>query len=50
MQHFGLPTDESLKPLKVADADLRSYQVAVDVFKVFGVDKVQLLTNNPKKF
>ena len=29
---------------------MRTYDVAVETFKLFGVDRLSLLTNNPSKF
>ena len=48
LQETGLDTVEANQRLGFAD-DLRSYESAVEMLRFFGIHKVRLLTNNPKK-
>lgn len=48
LQEQGLDTVEANHALGFED-DLRSYESAVEMLRFFGVRKVKLLTNNPKK-
>ena len=48
LQEQGFDTVEANHELGFAD-DLRTYESAVEMLRFFGVHKVQLLTNNPKK-
>lgn len=48
LQEQGMDTVEANHALGFDD-DLRSYESAVEMLRFFGVRKVKLLTNNPKK-
>ena len=48
LQEQGLDTVEANHQLGFDD-DLRSYEAAVEMLRFFGVRKVKLMTNNPKK-
>lgn len=48
LQEQGLDTVEANHELGFDD-DLRSYEAAVEMLRFFGIAKVRLLTNNPKK-
>ena len=48
LQEQGLDTVEANHHLGFAD-DLRTYEAAVEMLRFFGIHKVKLLTNNPKK-
>ncbi|WP_127715445.1 3,4-dihydroxy-2-butanone-4-phosphate synthase [Halobacteriovorax sp. HLS] len=48
LQDQGLDTVDANRALGFGD-DLRSYDVAVEILKDLGVEKVELLTNNPLK-
>jgi GTP cyclohydrolase II len=48
LQEQGLDTVEANHRLGFED-DLRTYGAAVEILRFFGVSKVRLLTNNPKK-
>jgi GTP cyclohydrolase II len=48
LQEQGLDTVEANHQLGFED-DLRAYESAVEMLRFFGITKVRLLTNNPKK-
>ncbi len=48
LDHEGLDTVEAYKRLHV-ELDSRRYEVAVDILREFGIDRVRLITNNPRK-
>jgi GTP cyclohydrolase II len=48
LQEQGLDTVEANHSLGFPD-DLRTYDCAVEMLKFFGITKVKLLTNNPRK-
>lgn len=48
LQEQGLDTVEANHELGFED-DLRSYEAAVEMLRFFGITKVKLLTNNPRK-
>ncbi|MFN8012550.1 MAG: GTP cyclohydrolase II [Holophagaceae bacterium] len=48
LQEQGMDTVEANQALGFAD-DLRSYASAIEMLRFFGIRKVRLLTNNPKK-
>ena len=48
LQEQGLDTVEANHHLGFDD-DLRSYEAAVEMLRFFGIHKVRLLTNNPRK-
>ncbi len=48
LQEQGLDTVEANHHLGFVD-DLRTYEAAVEILRFFGIHKVKLLTNNPKK-
>ncbi len=48
LQEQGLDTVEANHHLGFVD-DLRTYESAVEMLRFFGIHKVKLLTNNPKK-
>jgi len=48
LQEQGLDTVEANHELGFED-DLRSYEAAVEMLRFFGISKVKLLTNNPRK-
>jgi 3,4-dihydroxy 2-butanone 4-phosphate synthase/GTP cyclohydrolase II len=48
LQDKGLDTVDANRALGFAD-DLRTYDVAIEILKSLGVNKVKLLTNNPEK-
>ncbi len=48
LQERGMDTVEANQALGFAD-DLRSYTSAIEMLRFFGIRKVRLLTNNPKK-
>jgi GTP cyclohydrolase II len=48
LQEQGMDTVEANQALGFAD-DLRSYTAAIEMLRFFGIRKVRLLTNNPKK-
>ena len=48
LQEQGMDTVEANQALGFAD-DLRSYSSAIEMLRFFGIRKVRLLTNNPKK-
>ena len=48
LQEQGMDTVEANHALGFPD-DLRTYDCAVEMLKFFGIHKVKLLTNNPKK-
>lgn len=48
LQEQGLDTVEANHHLGFAD-DLRNYECAVEMLRFFGIHKVRLLTNNPRK-
>ncbi|WP_306599704.1 GTP cyclohydrolase II [Geothrix sp. 21YS21S-2] len=48
LQEQGFDTVEANHELGFAD-DLRTYESAVEMLKFFGIRKVRLLTNNPRK-
>jgi GTP cyclohydrolase II len=48
LQEQGLDTVEANHQLGFED-DLRTYESAVEMLRFFGITKVRLLTNNPKK-
>jgi len=48
LQEQGLDTVEANHSLGFED-DLRTYESAVEMLRFFGIHKVRLLTNNPKK-
>jgi GTP cyclohydrolase II len=48
LQEQGLDTVEANHHLGFVD-DLRTYEAAVEILRFFGVHKVKLLTNNPRK-
>jgi GTP cyclohydrolase II len=48
LQEQGLDTVEANHKLGFAD-DLRTYESAIEMLRFFGIHKVKLLTNNPKK-
>ncbi|MBI4911449.1 MAG: GTP cyclohydrolase II [Acidobacteria bacterium] len=48
LQEQGLDTVEANHRLGFAD-DLRTYDCAVEMLRFFGIHKVRLLTNNPRK-
>ncbi len=48
LQEQGLDTVEANHELGFDD-DLRSYEAAVEMLRFFGITKVKLLTNNPRK-
>ena len=48
LQDHGLDTVEANHQLGFED-DMRSYECAVEMLRFFGISKVTLLTNNPKK-
>jgi GTP cyclohydrolase II len=48
LQERGMDTVEANQALGFAD-DLRTYTSAIEMLRFFGIRKVRLLTNNPKK-
>ena len=48
LQEQGMDTVEANHELGFED-DLRSYEAAVEMLRFFGINKVKLLTNNPRK-
>jgi GTP cyclohydrolase II len=48
LQEQGMDTVEANHELGFED-DLRSYEAAVEMLRFFGISKVKLLTNNPRK-
>lgn len=48
LQEQGMDTVEANQALGFAD-DLRTYTSAIEMLRFFGIRKVRLLTNNPKK-
>lgn len=48
LQEQGLDTVEANHHLGFVD-DLRTYEAAVEILRFFGIHKVKLLTNNPRK-